>query len=120
MFEHVGNRWHHIKHGEAQLTEPRLPMVKLYTEGSIKEILKENAAREEDKEVIQWLRQRLKENEAQEVKLMANQRNLVMLIKLLVSGLKRAGAKPELCDRVTKYLQDNGLISVADCLRGGE
>lgn len=30
-FEPVGGRWHHIKHGEAQDTEPKLPLVKLFT-----------------------------------------------------------------------------------------
>lgn len=30
-FEPVGGRWHHVKHGEAQDTEPKLPLVKLFT-----------------------------------------------------------------------------------------
>ncbi|NUL35093.1 hypothetical protein [Kosakonia sacchari] len=47
MHERVGNRWHHIKHGEAQLTAQRLQLVKLYTEGSIKELLAEHKALQE-------------------------------------------------------------------------
>ncbi|MFS8283301.1 hypothetical protein [Escherichia coli] len=35
MFEACGQRWHHIKHGEAQYTEPRLTMVKLYQESDV-------------------------------------------------------------------------------------
>ena len=31
VFEPIGERWHHIKHGEAQHAEPKLPMVKLFT-----------------------------------------------------------------------------------------
>lgn len=39
MFEACGQRWHHIKHGEAQYAEPRLPMVKLYQEGDVKTLV---------------------------------------------------------------------------------
>lgn len=31
VFEPMGERWHHIKHGEAQHAEPKLPMVPLFT-----------------------------------------------------------------------------------------
>lgn len=31
VFEPAGQRWHHVKHGEHQFTEPKLPMVKLFT-----------------------------------------------------------------------------------------
>lgn len=31
-FEPIGERWHHIKHGEAQHTEPKLPLVKLFSQ----------------------------------------------------------------------------------------
>ena len=30
-FEPAGKRWMHVKHGEYQYTEPKLPMVKLFT-----------------------------------------------------------------------------------------
>lgn len=30
VFEPMGERWHHIKHGEAQHAEPKLSLVKLY------------------------------------------------------------------------------------------
>lgn len=31
VFEPMGERWHHIKHGEAQHAEPKLQLVKLFT-----------------------------------------------------------------------------------------
>jgi len=31
VFEPMGERWHHIKYGEAQHAEPKLPLVKLFT-----------------------------------------------------------------------------------------
>lgn len=31
VFEPSGERWHHIKHGEHQHTEPKLKLVKLFT-----------------------------------------------------------------------------------------
>lgn len=49
MFEELDQRWHHIKHGEAQLTEPRLPMVKLYGEETVRKLLEE---RDADKKLI--------------------------------------------------------------------
>lgn len=44
MFEELDQRWHHIKHGEAQFTEPRLPMVKLYGEETVRKLLEERDA----------------------------------------------------------------------------
>ncbi|MFS2057894.1 hypothetical protein [Kosakonia cowanii] len=44
MFEEVDQRWHHIKNGEAQFTEPRLPMVKLYGEETVRKLLEERDA----------------------------------------------------------------------------
>jgi len=57
MFEELAQRWHHIKHGEAQFTEPRLPMVKLYGEETVCKLL---AGRDADKrriaELEKWVR----------------------------------------------------------------
>lgn len=52
MFEACGQRWHHIKHGEAQYAEPRLPMVKLYQEGDVKTLVEALEAR--DKQIAKY------------------------------------------------------------------
>ena len=58
MFEACGQRWHHIKHGEAQYTEPRLPMVKLYREDDVLALVEALEAR--DRQIVE-LKTRLNE-----------------------------------------------------------
>lgn len=55
MFEELDQRWHHIKHGEAQFTEPRLPMVKLYGEETVRKLLEERDA--DKKRISEFQRQ---------------------------------------------------------------
>ena len=38
-FESVGARWHHVKHGEAQITLPKLPLMRLYAEDDVQALL---------------------------------------------------------------------------------
>lgn len=38
-FESVGARWHHVKHGEAQITLPKLPLMRLYSEDDVQALL---------------------------------------------------------------------------------
>ena len=45
MLEPLEERWHHIKHGEAQRTEPKFPMVKLYSEESVQALMDEAGKR---------------------------------------------------------------------------
>ncbi|PTA87495.1 hypothetical protein CWM66_26575 [Kosakonia sp. H7A] len=59
-FMFVMNRWHHIWHGEAQYTEPRKPLVKLYSEETVNSLLAERTA---DKAENASLRQRVAELE---------------------------------------------------------
>ncbi|HFK5752002.1 ead/Ea22-like family protein [Enterobacter ludwigii] len=40
-FESVGARWHHLKHGEAQITLPKLPLMRLYAEDDVQALLDE-------------------------------------------------------------------------------
>ncbi|HHA1933697.1 TPA: hypothetical protein ACOEP6_002126 [Enterobacter ludwigii] len=58
-FESVGARWHHVKHGEAQITLPKLPLMRLYAEDDVQALLDELEAAEK----------RIAELEAREVKL---------------------------------------------------
>lgn len=60
-FESVGARWHHVKHGEAQITLPKLPLMRLYAEDDVQPLLDELEAAEK----------RIAELEAREVKLPA-------------------------------------------------
>ncbi|MBV7404503.1 hypothetical protein [Enterobacter sp. ENT03] len=50
IFEQLGQRWHHIKHGEASFTEPRLPATKLFKESDFLALTEalEAAERERD------------------------------------------------------------------------
>lgn len=61
----VMRRWHHIWHGEAQHTEPRMPMVKLYSEETILSLL---AGREADKALIAELKEALEKSQEQSSK----------------------------------------------------
>lgn len=45
------------------------------------------------------------------------QQALVMLVKRLSSSLRTARPESKLPDTAMRYLSDNGLISVCDCLR---
>ena len=44
-FEGVGHRWHHIKRGEQQFTEPKLPLVNLYTAPPAPELITDESLR---------------------------------------------------------------------------
>ncbi|RMA89669.1 MULTISPECIES: ead/Ea22-like family protein [unclassified Enterobacter] len=45
-FESVGARWHHVKHGEAQITLPKLPLMRLYAENDVQALLDELEAKD--------------------------------------------------------------------------
>lgn len=51
VYEVSGRRWHHIKHGEYQFTEPKRPRVKLYSEDAVSSLIAalEQAQNERDK-----------------------------------------------------------------------
>jgi len=51
-------------------------------------------------------------------RLVIEQQNLVMLIKVLCRSLKKYNHSSELVKRATSYLTRGGFISAADCLRG--
>lgn len=57
-FESVGARWHHVKHGEAQITLPKLPLMRLYAEDDVQALLDELEAKETEAE---WMRKRIEE-----------------------------------------------------------
>lgn len=65
MFEEICQRWHHVRYGEAQFTEPRLPMVKLYGEETVRKLLSELDADKkqisEQRDYIDALENRLKQ-----------------------------------------------------------
>ncbi|WP_163604176.1 HAD family acid phosphatase [Leclercia adecarboxylata] len=51
-------------------------------------------------------------------RLVTEQQNLVMLIKVLCRSLKKYNHSSELVKRATSYLTSGGFISATDCLRG--
>lgn len=51
-------------------------------------------------------------------RLVKEQQDLVMLVKVLARSLKKYNHGSDLAKRATDYLTKNGFISAADCLRG--